>query len=82
MNKVITQVRGIAAAAAVEINPNRRIPAAAVCNLCGGVSDMTLWRWLNDDALAFPRPVYIGRRRYWREAEVIGWLESRQEVAS
>ena len=81
MNKVITQLRGTAAAA-VEINPNRRIPAAAVCDLCGGVSDMTLWRWLNDDALAFPRPVYIGRRRYWREAEVIAWLESRQEVAS
>lgn len=64
-----------------DCNLNRRIPAAAVCNLCGGVSDMTLWRWLNDDALAFPRPVYIGRRRYWREAEILAWLESREGVA-
>lgn len=65
----------------VDCNPHRRIPALAVCDLCGGISDMTLWRWLNDTALNFPRPVYIGRRRYWREAEVVAWLESRQEVA-
>jgi Predicted transcriptional regulator len=53
------------------------IQASAVRDLCGGISDMTLWRWLNDQAIAFPRPIYLGRRRYWREAEVLAWLDAR-----
>ena len=61
-------------------NPNRRIAAGEVRQLCGGISDMTLWRWLDDKALAFPRPVYIARRRYWREADILEWLDS-QEAA-
>ncbi len=55
----------------------KRIPSASVRELCGGVSDMTLWRWLNDPKLAFPRPAYIAKRRYWREADVIAWLDAR-----
>ena len=54
----------------------KRIQAASVRELCGEVSDMTLWRWINDPGLAFPKPIYIARRRYWREADVIAWLES------
>lgn len=54
----------------------RRIPAARTRELCGGISDMQLWRLLNDEKVAFPRPIYIGRRRYWREADVIAWLNS------
>ncbi|KIX17034.1 AlpA family transcriptional regulator [Paracoccus sp. 228] len=50
-------------------------------NLLGGISDMTLWRWLNDQSMGFPRPIYLGRRRYWREAEVIGWVDA-QSVAA
>ena len=64
-----------------EVDENRRIPASAVRNLCGGVSDMTLWRWLNNSQLDFPKPIVIGRRRYWREVEVIAWIE-RQAVAA
>lgn len=55
------------------------INAARVCEVCGGVSAMSIWRWLNDPALNFPKPIYIVRRRYWREADVIGWLESRAD---
>jgi predicted DNA-binding transcriptional regulator AlpA len=65
----------------VTTNPHKRINAAEVCALCGGVSDMSLWRWLNDDAMNFPKPIYIARRRYWREADVIQWLDSRSEAA-
>lgn len=50
-------------------------------NLLGGISDMTLWRWLNDAGMSFPRPIYLGRRRYWREADVVGWLAA-QPVAA
>lgn len=64
-----------------DCNPHRRIPAASVRHLCGGISDMTLWRWMNDPAANFPRPVYVGRRRYWREVDIVAWLEE-QEVAA
>ena len=57
---------------------NRRINSAAVRELCGGISDMSLWRWQNDDELNFPKPIYIGKRRYWKEADIVAWLESRE----
>ena len=54
---------------------NRRIGSAAVKQLCGGISDMGLWRWLRDQG--FPQPQYIGNRRYWRAGDVLDWLENR-----
>lgn len=62
-------------------NPHRRIPAGTVQNMCGDVSAMTLHRWLNNPELNFPKPTYIGRRRYWRETDVIAWLEAREVAA-
>ena len=62
----------------------KRIQAKPVRDLCGGVSDMWLWRKLNDPNSDFPRPVYIGNRRFWKEAEIIAWLEAQpaqREVA-
>jgi len=35
----------------------KRIQAAAVRELCGGISDMSLWRWL--EYRNFPKPVHI-----------------------
>jgi predicted DNA-binding transcriptional regulator AlpA len=52
----------------------RRIKASTVRDLCGGVSDMWLWRRLDGDP-TFPRPTYICKRRYWRERDIIQWLE-------
>ena len=60
---------------------SKLLTAAAVRDALGGVSDMTLWRWLNDPALNFPKPIYIARRRYWREADVIEWLDAREVAA-
>jgi len=57
---------------------HKLISAATVRDLCGGVSDMTLWRWLNDRAMGFPEPVYIQKRRYWREAELGAWIEAQE----
>lgn len=59
-------------------NQHRRIAVNDVLQMCGGVSAMTLHRWLNNPDLNFPKPQYIGRRRYWKEAEVIAWLEARE----
>ncbi|KEP68010.1 prophage CP4-57 regulatory [Thioclava dalianensis] len=55
------------------------LPANAVRMMCGDVSDMTIWRWLHDAELDFPKPIYIARRRYWREAEVLAWLDAQAE---
>ena len=42
--------------------------AAQVRTRYGGVSDMALWRWLQDDALGFPKPFRINRRRFGKRA--------------
>ncbi len=57
------------------------IGASAVREICGGISDMSLFRWLNSSALNFPKPIYIARRRYWREAEILEWINSREMAA-
>ncbi len=43
------------------------------------ISQMTLWRWLADDSMGFPKPVYLGRYRYWRIADIEAW-EAAQET--
>lgn len=46
------------------------VPAKAVRSNLGDVSQMTLWRWLNNPELGFPRPIYINRRRYFDADEI------------
>jgi predicted DNA-binding transcriptional regulator AlpA len=43
----------------------------------GNISDMTLYRWLHDARLNFPKPTFIQKRRYWREEDVDRWLDER-----
>lgn len=54
------------------------ITAAAVRRLCGNISDMSLWRWLDNPAMGFPKPFYIQKRRYWREADIQAWIVARE----
>jgi predicted DNA-binding transcriptional regulator AlpA len=44
--------------------------AAQVRAEFGGISDMTLWRWLKDEELDFPQPIVINGRRYFYEQKV------------
>jgi hypothetical protein len=46
------------------------MPSKAVRKEFGDVSDMTLWRWLADKSLGFPRPIYIRNRRYFSAQEI------------
>lgn len=63
-------------------NPNKRILSNAVREMCGDVSDMTLWCWLNDPAMNFPRQIYIARHRYWKEQDVVAWLEAQASTVA
>jgi predicted DNA-binding transcriptional regulator AlpA len=54
------------------------LPAAAV-RARYGVSDMTLWRWLRNEALGFPTPIRINQRRFWKLAELESWEASHDQ---
>lgn len=46
------------------------LSSSDVCALFGNTSKMTLWRWLQDDSLGFPKPTKIRQRRYWDADEI------------
>ena len=46
----------------------RLIPARTVRDRFGGISQMTLWRWVQRGIL--PEPVKINARNYWHEADI------------
>jgi predicted DNA-binding transcriptional regulator AlpA len=52
------------------------LPAAHVRKRYG-VSDMAIWRWLHNEALSFPHPIRINRRRFWKLTELEAWEASR-----
>ena len=62
-------------------NPHRLIGAADVRAMFGDVSDMTIWRWLKDVDLNFPKPIYVQRRRFWRESELAEWIDCQPREA-
>jgi predicted DNA-binding transcriptional regulator AlpA len=50
------------------------VGAVALRKLLGNISDMSLWRWINDEELHFPPAIVIQRRRFWRLADIERWL--------
>jgi predicted DNA-binding transcriptional regulator AlpA len=62
----------------LEPEADKRISAKQVREMLGGISDMSLWRYLNAPDCAdmnFPKPVYIKKRRYWSSEELSLWLK-------
>ena len=51
-----------------ETDSGRVLPARVVRSRFGGISAMTLWRWVQRGIL--PPPDKINGRNYWREADV------------
>lgn len=47
------------------------------------ISDTTLYRWVKDPGLGFPRPKIIRRRKYFKETELVEWdaLQRAEEAA-
>jgi predicted DNA-binding transcriptional regulator AlpA len=60
---------------------NRLLPARLVRRRYS-VSSMSIHRWLKDPNLAFPRPILIGRFRYWHLAELIAWEATQPRTKS
>lgn len=58
-------------------DPDRLIKAWRVRELLGNCSDMFLWRRLHDGS-DFPQPIYIGRSRFWREADLLDWIAAQK----
>lgn len=59
----------------------RRIGIHAVRALCGDVCTMTIYRWMKAPEMSFPAPILIARRRYWKEADILAWLDASGERA-
>ena len=53
----------------MDTNHKELLTSTQLRQLEGGISDMSLWRRLNDPHLNFPKPMYILKRRYWDSAE-------------
>jgi len=53
------------------------IDAAELRRICGGISDMTIRRWIARGIL--PSPMHIERRRYWRRGDVLAALAAHRE---
>jgi predicted DNA-binding transcriptional regulator AlpA len=54
------------------------LKTAQVRRRYGDISDMTIWRWLKDEELGFPRPLRIKRERFWKLSELTGWEQRRR----
>jgi predicted DNA-binding transcriptional regulator AlpA len=42
-------------------------------------SHVTLWRWVRDPDMSFPRPIKINRLNFWRLAELESWENAQAE---
>jgi excisionase family DNA binding protein len=45
-----------------------------------GINKKTLQRWVHDEALAFPRPIVIGNKWYFKLAALEAWEDSVQST--
>jgi predicted DNA-binding transcriptional regulator AlpA len=79
MGRILTEVKIREAHvedAPTVVSETSLISARTVRAELGGISDMTLWRWLNRSDLGFPQPVVIARRRYWRRVDIETWKQN------
>lgn len=47
-----------------------------------GISEMTMWRWEKNRDLSFPKPMRVGRRKFYREDELTAWERERAKVSA
>jgi hypothetical protein len=37
------------------------------------ISDVSLSRWLRNERMRFPRPLYLSGRRFWKLSDLVTW---------
>ena len=62
-----------------EASASKYLPTAKVAERYGR-TPRTIERWLDDEKLNFPQPVYINRFKYWNIDELESW--ERKQVAA
>jgi predicted DNA-binding transcriptional regulator AlpA len=55
------------------------IRSATVKDIFDGISDMTLWRWVQ--MRDFPKPIKISGRNYWDPDQIEQWYQERAAQA-
>lgn len=45
------------------------------------VTRSTIYRWLQDPQMGFPKPIKIGHSTRWDEAEINSWVEAQKVKA-
>lgn len=61
---------------------DRLITSRQLREALGGISEMTVWRYERDEALGFPEPLRIRKRKFWRAADIDQWLNARDSAAA
>jgi predicted DNA-binding transcriptional regulator AlpA len=46
------------------------------------ISEMTLWRWEHLPELGFPKPMRVGKRKFFKEEELTAWERNRAKVSA
>lgn len=50
------------------MNTDKLLSSRTVRSELGEISEMTVWRWVQDGIL--PQPVKINRRNYWHQSDI------------
>lgn len=58
------------------------IGGAAVCALVGGITRVTLWRWVRSGTFPAPRKLPSGRINAWKVGDVRNFLEQEADHAT
>lgn len=67
---IAERVRDMAADRLAEFLDDDLVPDSVCKAACGGVTDMTWWRWERDPKLGMPVARVIRRRKYRRAVEI------------
>ena len=54
--------------------------ARKVRSQLGDISDVSLWRWIRNPDLNFPKPTRISGRLYFRSDEIDAWIEAQADA--
>ena len=60
--------------------PKKLVRSAAVKRRLGDISSQTLWRYVKDPELEFPKPFYINGVRHWADDAIEAWIAQQASV--